>query len=87
MYGVGSRTQNSRITGSLGVAIVDGQCCEGLFIGTCEDIDATIGLPLAIDVAWIGLDVMALGVHGFVDINSEESFGGVGLTLELGRMR
>ncbi len=86
MYGLASRTSGSRITASAGVAIVDGHRCANFF-DACEEISATIGLPLALDVAWIGLGFLGLGIHGFANINSEQSFGGIGLTVQLGKLR
>jgi hypothetical protein len=76
------------ITFGGGLGIVTGHISHGLFSDKDpEDIAPVIGLPLEARLFFRPLSFLGLGLFGFANINAEESFYGVTLSLALGKMR
>lgn len=71
-----------------GLGFVDGSISNGLFSEEePEEIEMIIGLPLEAQLFWRPLRFLGLGLYGFANINSEESFYGCTLALQIGKLR
>ena len=70
---------------AMGLAVADG--CKGSGLGGCRDLPAVIGLPFETQVSWRPSKVFGIGLYGFADINRSQSFAGVTLGIQLGRLR
>jgi hypothetical protein len=46
-----------------------------------------IGFPLEGTITWSAARVLALGVRGFANVNTGQPFGGLGMTVQVGRIR
>jgi len=81
LYGRGTRGQGTggRRSVGIGLALVS---VDGL---TGED-GYTIGVPLAVEMSRNGPNI-GLGVQGFANLNSVQSFAGAVVTIGLGRLR
>jgi hypothetical protein len=91
-YGLlyGYALASSRILSSFGVGIslVSGSISKGLFSEEeAETIGPTIGLPLEAQLVWRPLKFMGIGLHGYANINPEESFTGATLCIHIGKLR
>ncbi len=86
LYGRSSRWSRGMLALSTGVALVQGTRCDGVF-GGCRETPARFGVPLAARLGLYPLRFLGVGVYGFANINSEQPFGGVALTVEVGRVR
>jgi hypothetical protein len=86
LYGRATRAPE-RYQGSvaLGLAVADG--CPSSGLGGCHNRPSVIGLPLETQVFWRPSRVFGLGLYGFADINHSQSFVGVTLGIQLGRLR
>jgi hypothetical protein len=86
LYGRATRAPERYQAGiALGLAIADG--CEGSGLGRCRDRPSVIGFPLETQVFWRPSKVFGIGLYGFADINHLQSFAGVTLGIQLGRLR
>jgi hypothetical protein len=70
---------------ALGIAVADG--CEGGGLGRCRDEPSVIGLPLETQLFWRPSKGFGVGLYGFADINQLQSFAGLTLGIQLGRLR
>jgi hypothetical protein len=71
-----------------GLGIVTGHISHGLFSDKApEKIAPVIGLPLEARLFIRPLSFLGLGLFGFANINGEESFSGVTLSLAIGKLR
>lgn len=75
LYGRSYKTQYAMISGSAGVAYVGPSSTAG-----------TVGLPLESQIFWTPTRYFGIGVYGFGNINSKQSFAGALLGLQLGRV-
>jgi hypothetical protein len=66
--------------------VVDG-CRGGGVFSNCADISPVIGLPLELQAFWRPGGLVGLGLYGFANLNQAQSFAGVTLSLQLGRLR
>lgn len=85
LYGRAARWSRSLVAVSTGVALMDGERCSGL--GACTQVAARLSVPLAGRVSWQAPPFLGLAVHGFANLNSEQSFAGATLAIEVGRVR
>ena len=88
LYGRATRPVGKRFhaSGSLGVGLVDG-CRTNGFLGGCRDISTVVGLPLELQAFWRPGSLVGLGLYGFANFNAAQSFAGLTLGLQLGRLR
>jgi hypothetical protein len=70
---------------ALGLALVQG--CEGGGLGGCQNVSDVLGVPLELQLFWRPGSLVGLGLYGFANFNSQRSFGGLTLGLQLGRLR
>lgn len=70
---------------ALGLGIVHG--CRGGGLGGCRDVSNAVGVPIELQLSWRPGSLIGLGLYGFANFNDEQSFGGLTLGLQLGRLR
>jgi hypothetical protein len=68
-----------------GVAVADG--CDAGGLGGCRDRPSVLGFPVEAQAFWRPSKVFGIGLYGFADINHLQSFAGVTLGIQLGRLR
>ena len=86
LYGGAIRSNDLLLSGGVGVAIVGGSRSEGLFSGRVG-IPSVIGFPLELQALWQIIPPFGIGLYGYADINSEESFAGFTICLHVGMFR
>jgi hypothetical protein len=90
LYGYATPTSRRHHAGAaIGVAIVNG-CIdpgEGSLFSSCIDQGTVLGLPIEAQLAWLPAKFLGIGLYGFGNLNRMRSFGGVTLSLQLGRVR
>ena len=73
---------------STGVAVVSGTRYGSLFgSGVGRDLETMIGFPLEGAIAWLPTRTIGVGLRGIANVNTGQPFGGLGVTLRLGRLR
>lgn len=88
LYGRALFVRTFTFSASTGVAIVGGRRYKTLFgSGPSEALETAIGFPLEGTLVWEAAPVLSLGVRGFANVNTEQPFGGMGVTVRIGRMR
>jgi hypothetical protein len=89
LYGRATHDAQDRhqLGAALGVAVVDGCRGGGVLSGGCRDVSGVIGLPFELQAFWRPGKVVGLGVYGFANLNGLQSFGGITLSLQVGRLR
>lgn len=86
LYGRATRApKRYQASVALGLAVADG--CTGSGLGGCRNLPSVFGFPLETQVFWRPSKVFGLGLYGFADINHSQSFAGVTLGIQLGRLR
>ncbi len=87
LYGRATRAAAKRYHASaaLGVAFVDG--CRGEGLGGCQDESAGVGLPIELQASWRPGSLIGVGLYGFANLNGMQSFAGVTLGLQVGRLK
>jgi hypothetical protein len=90
LYGYATPTSRRHHAGAaIGIAIVNG-CIdpgEGGLFGSCIDQGTVLGLPIEAQLAWLPAKFLGIGLSGFGNLNRTRSFGGVTVSLQLGRVR
>ena len=56
-------------------------------LGGCQNVSDVLGVPLELQLFWRPGSLVGLGLYGFANFNSQRSFGGLTLGLQLGRLR
>ena len=88
LYGLALEQKRVFISVGAGIAFVEGSISHGLFsTREPEKIGPTIGIPLEIQLFWRPARFLGIGLYGFANLNPEESFAGVSLSLQLGKLR
>jgi len=70
----------------IGLGLIDVNRKGGLFTET-EKIGIKVGLPFETQLFWRPLRFLGIGVYGFANINSEESFYGYAVSIQIGKLR
>jgi hypothetical protein len=88
LYGRATQDAGDRyqLGAAVGVALVDG-CRGGGVFDSCRDVSTVVGLPLEVQAFWRPGRVVGLGVYGFANINRSQSFAGLTVSLQVGRLR
>ena len=86
LYGRATRpaTKQYHLSAAAGVGLVHG--CRGGGLSSCRDVPSVIGFPIELQAFWRPGSLIALGIYGFANLNQEQSFAGVTLGLQLGRL-
>lgn len=86
LYGRATSQQRYHASISAGLAIVGGKRDYG-WSSSGNDVPLTVGLPLKAQLNWLPTSVLGIGLQGFANINPEQSFAGLALSLQLGKLR
>jgi hypothetical protein len=88
LYGRANRGAEDRhlFGAAIGVALVDG-CRGGGVFDSCRDVSTVVGLPLELQAFWRPGKVVGLGIYGFANLNQSQSFAGLTVSLQVGRLR
>ena len=87
LYGRESSTDSFHFSFAAGLGRVTGERGEGGLFGSREDISPTIGIPLELQCNWEPSNYFGLGLTGFANINIEQFFAGIALSVQLGKLR
>ncbi len=88
MYGRAGTIGSYYISGSTGAAIIAGEQYPNLFGGESEGaMDPMLAFPLEGELSWPVNDMLALGIYALMNVNTNQPFGGLGLTVRLGKIK
>lgn len=89
LYGWASSEYDYHISFSSGIAVIGGSRSEGgLFSDTPREvISAQLGVPLEGQFFWRPFSNFGLGLYGFANLNTEQPFAGLALSVQLGKLR
>lgn len=88
LYGRGTRPAGERYHVSVGAGLSLGDGCQGGSVfSDCRSIQTVVGFPIEVQLFWRPGSVVGLGLYGFANLNRSQSFAGVTLGLQLGRLR
>jgi len=87
LYGRATRPAGERyqVSAAAGLGLVDG--CRGGGLGGCRDVSTAVGLPIEVQAFWRPGSLIGLGLYGFANFNRIQSFAGLTLGLQVGRLR
>ena len=88
LYGRATRPSGKRyqLSAAAGIGLVDG-CRGGGIFSSCRDISTVVGLPLEVQAYWRPGKFLGFGLYGFANLNRAQSFAGLTLGLQGGRLR
>ena len=75
LYGRSYKTQSAMISAGAGIAFVGPSSTAG-----------TVGLPLESQIFWTPTEYFGIGVYGFGNLNTKDSYGGALLGIQFGRV-
>ncbi|WP_441000945.1 hypothetical protein [Fodinibius sp. SL11] len=85
LYGRSMNYRSFYLSAGTGVAVIGGEGYSDLFgRGTKTSIETSIGFPLRGQVSWQPIRFLALGINSFLNVNTEQPFGGIGVSVRLG---
>lgn len=84
LYGIGTTGERVRVTGEIGAAVVSGKRCTA---DECVSFPSVGGIPIAVQLRVAPAPFIAVGTYAFANINSEDSFAGVTLSVAIGDVR
>lgn len=88
LYGRALFVRSFALSASTGVAVVSGTRYGSLFgHGPGRDLETMIGFPLETAITWRPARVLGFSVRGFANVNTGQPFGGLSVTLHVGRLR
>ncbi|MBP3191704.1 hypothetical protein [Natronogracilivirga saccharolytica] len=88
MYGRAAMIGPFYANTGVGASIVGGNQYPRLIGGDPEGkMDRILGFPLEGNVSWLVTDYTALGLYSFINVNTNQPFGGLALSLQIGRLR
>lgn len=84
----GRTTKPAILTASIaaGIGMVGGSHDTGLF-SRDEKIEKKIGFPVEAQLSWRLTKVFGFALNGFANVNSEKTFGGATICLQVGKLR
>lgn len=86
LYGRAASTGAFQFSFAAGLALVKGsRSTEGF--GHSEPISPAIGIPIELHFNWEPLTIIGLGITGFANVNSTQSFAGITINLLIGKLR
>ena len=87
-YGRSMNYRSFYLSAGTGVAVVGGNGYSNLFgKGTKTPFETTIGFPLRGQISWQPIQFLGVGIKSFFNVNTEQPFGGVGVSLRVGRLQ
>ena len=87
-YGRSMNYRSFYLSAGTGVAVVGGNGYSDLFgRGTKAPLETTIGFPLRGQISWQPIQFLGVGINSFLNVNTEQPFGGVGVSLRVGRLQ
>jgi hypothetical protein len=88
IYGQSMNYRSFYLSAGTGVAVIGGEGYSDLFgRGTKTSIETTIGFPLRGQISWQPMPFLALGINSFVNVNTEQPFGGIGVSVRMGKLQ
>ena len=88
LYGIALRQEQVLFSVGAGLAFVEGSISHGLFsTKEPEKIGPTIGIPLEAQLFWRPTRFLGIGLYAFANLNPEESFAGITLGFQFGKLR
>lgn len=88
LYGRSLQQNSLFVSVGAGLALVEGSISQGLFsTKKPEKIGPTIGLPLEVQLFFRPTRFLGIGLYGFANLNSEETFVGATISLQFGKLR
>lgn len=88
IYGRSMRYQSLYLSAGTGVAVVGGDGYSDLFgRGTKNSIETSIGFPLRGAISWQPMPFFAFGINSFLNVNTEQPFGGIGISVKVGKFQ
>lgn len=86
LYGRNWREGRRAASLAAGVAVVDGELCEGL-TADCGDPAGVFGFPIEAQLSWLATPALGVGLYGYANVNSLKTFAGVLAVVQVGRLR
>lgn len=88
IYGQGINFRSFYISAGTGVAVIGGDGYSDLFgRGTKTSIETSIGFPLRGQISWQPVRFFAFGINSFLNVNTEQPFGGIGVSVKIGKFQ
>ncbi|PAU94509.1 hypothetical protein CK503_06855 [Aliifodinibius salipaludis] len=88
IYGQSMNYRSFYLSAGTGVAVIGGNGYSDLFgRGTKTSIETTIGFPLRGQISWQPVRFFALGINSFLNVNTEQPFGGIGISVRIGKFQ
>ncbi|WP_372638486.1 hypothetical protein [Fodinibius sp.] len=85
LYGRSTTFRTWYFSAGVGAAVIGGEKYPGLFgRGNSSPMETMLGFPLEAVVSWQPVNVVALGLYGFANVNTEHPIGGMGLSFRIG---
>lgn len=85
IYGRFAERNNFKFYAGTGVSVLGGTSYSSLFeTDKSEEINPVIGFPLIASAYWHPVQFVDIGLHAFANVNTEQPFGGLGITLRAG---
>lgn len=86
IYGRHAQINNMSFCAGSGISVLGGTSYNSLFeTDAWTKIDPVIGLPLEASFFWHPVNFLGVGMNAFANVNTEQPFGGIGVTLGIGR--
>ncbi len=87
IYGQSMNYRSFYLSAGTGVAVIGGEGYSDLFgRGTKTSIETTIGFPLRGQISWQPVRFLGLGINSFFNVNTEQPFGGIGVSVKVGKL-
>lgn len=88
IYGQSMNYHSFYLSAGTGVAVLGGDGYSDLFgRGTKTSIETTIGFPLRGQISWQPIHFLGISINSFFNVNTEQPFGGVGVSLRVGKLQ
>lgn len=98
LYGKGVKSQRGFASIAAGVGVMGGDEPRTLMVSISANGGGTItpagprpstsiGIPMEVQLFWTPTSFLGLGLYGFGNLNTEKSFAGALLAVQLGRLR
>lgn len=87
LYGRSTNYRNFYLSGSVGASVIGGIGYTDLFgRGTESDLESSMGFPVEGRFSWQPIRFLSIGIYSFLNVNTEQPFGGMGVNLQVGKL-